>query len=432
MLKISAAEYLTRADRRSMDGIACLEPKVRPILDDVRRRGDAAIADYTAKFDGPDAVPARLEASADERQEAWGKVDQGVVQALETAAQRIREFHVRQTTQSWITVSPDGSSMGQMVRPIETAGIYVPGGTAAYPSSVLMTAIPARVAGVKQVIVCTPPGPDGKANPYVLVAADIAGVDRVFKVGGCQAIAAMAFGTDTIPAVDKIVGPGNAYVTAAKRLVYGYCDIDMLAGPSELAVLADGACAADLRSQARLIAADMLSQAEHGPDSQAVLVTTSVELAAEVERELAAQAAELPRHHTIMAALEGYGMIILADDMDQAIAAVNCYAPEHLEVLTAEPATLLGRLVNAGSVMLGPSSPVAANDYATGPNHVLPTGGTARSWSALGVRDFVRMQSVTSLTAEGLRAIAGLAETIAEAEGLTAHAASVRVRGCEK
>lgn len=429
MLRVTAVDYVKSVGRRRMDGIADMEDRVRPILDDVRRRGDVAIADYTAKFDGRDAVPAQLEASAAERQAAWGRVDQGVVQALQAAAQRIQEFHVKQSTQSWTAVAPDGSAMGQMVRPMEAVGIYVPGGTAAYPSSVLMTAIPARVAGVKRIIMCTPPGPGGEANPYVLVAADIAGVDRVFKVGGCQAIAAMAFGTATVPAVDKIAGPGNAYVTAAKRLVYGYCDIDMLAGPSELLVLADGASGV---SQARIIAADLLSQAEHGPDSQAVLVTTSASLAEEVEREIAVQAAELPRRSTILAALEAHGMIILAGNMDEAIAAANCYAPEHLEVLTAEPAALLGRLVNAGSVMLGPSSPVAANDYATGPNHVLPTGGAARSWSALGVRDFVRMQSVTSLTEEGLRAVADIAENIAKAEGLTAHAASVRIRRCAR
>ncbi len=424
MLTTSAAEYLRRVGRRRMDGIADLEDRVRPIVDDVRRRGDAAIAEYTVRFDGADALPAQLEASAAERAEAWRKVDPNVVQALKLAAQRIDEFHVKQSTQSWTTIAPDGSTMGQMVRPIEVAGIYVPGGTAAYPSSVLMTAIPARVAGVAQIVACTPPGPGGEANPYVLVAADIAGVDRVFKVGGCQAIAAMAFGTDTVPAVDKIVGPGNAYVTAAKRLVYGFCDIDMLAGPSELAVLADDT------APARLVAADMLSQAEHGPDSQAVLITTSPGLASEVEGEIAAQAAALPRRDTILAGLEAHGMIILADSMDEAVAAANCYAAEHLEVLTREPAALLGRLTNAGSVMLGPSSPVAANDYATGPNHVLPTGGTARSWSCLGVRDFVRMQSVTSLTAEGLRAIADIAATIADAEGLAAHATSVRMRRC--
>ncbi|MGB4337096.1 MAG: histidinol dehydrogenase, partial [Bacillota bacterium] len=324
MLTITAATYLKTVRRRRLEGISELEDRVRPILEDVRRRGDEALAEYTARFDGPDCVPVRLEVTPEEKAAAWDRADPAVVEALMAAAERIRDFHSRQVQQSWTAVQPDGSVVGQLMRPVEAVGIYVPGGTAAYPSSVLMAAIPAQVAGVDQVIACTPPGPGGLANPDVVVAADIAGVDRVFKVGGCQAIAAMAFGTATVPAVDKIVGPGNAYVTAAKRLVYGYCDIDMLAGPSELAVLADES------ADPRLVAADMLSQAEHGPDSQAVLITTSAELADEVSREIQAQARALPRRDIVLAALERHCLIVLAGSMEEAVAVANAYAAEHL------------------------------------------------------------------------------------------------------
>ncbi len=418
----TACEYLQTGIRRGTASFAKIEQKVGPIIEDVRRRGDQAVLDYTAKFDGADSVPDSIEVASVDIDRAYSIVDEGIVRALRKAADNIRRFHERQVQQTSVCILDDGTMMGQIIRPIERVGLYVPGGAAAYPSSVLMGAIPARVAGVSSVIACTPPGPGGAANPYVLVAADIAGVDRVFKVGGCQAIAAMAFGTETICAVDKIAGPGNAYVTAAKRLVFGYVDIDMLAGPSELMVLADK------YADPSFAAADLLSQAEHGPDSEAILVTTSRGLAVSVAREINCQIESLSRRNTIAHSLSEHGLIVIADDLDQAIDVVNSYAPEHLEVLVDNPHAILGRLRNAGSILLGPLTPVAATDYAAGPNHVLPTGGTARSQSPLSVRDFVKIQNVTSLTRASLDDMLDAAETVARVEGLDAHAAALVAR----
>jgi len=419
---IAASDWLREGIRRGLKGLDEIEDVVRSIIDDVRNRGDKAVRDYTERFDGAESVPSSVEVTSSEIRRAYSLVDDSVTEALRRAADNIERFHERQVQQSWTCILDDGTQMGQVIRPLERVGLYVPGGTAAYPSSVLMGAIPARVAGVSQVIACTPPSPGGVANPYVLVAADIAGVDRVFKAGGCQAIAAMALGTDSICAVDKIVGPGNAYVTAAKKLVFGYVDIDMLAGPSELVVLADQS------ADARLVAADLLSQAEHGPDSEAMLVTTSPDLAIQVEREMSAQVEALARRSTIARSLGRHGLMIIADDFDQAVDVVNHYAPEHLEILVRDPHALLGRVHNAGSVLLGPLTPVAATDYAAGPNHVLPTGGTARSRSALSVRDFVRVQNVTSLSQASLDQILDAAHTIATIEGLDAHAAALHAR----
>ena len=419
---IAASDWLREGIRRGLKGLDEIEDVVRSIIDDVRNRGDKAVRDYTERFDGAESVPSSVEVTSSEIRRAYSLVDDSVTEALRRAADNIERFHERQVQQSWTCILDDGTQMGQVIRPLERVGLYVPGGTAAYPSSVLMGAIPARVAGVSQVIACTPPSPGGVANPYVLVAADIAGVDRVFKAGGCQAIAAMALGTDSICAVDKIVGPGNAYVTAAKKLVFGYVDIDMLAGPSELVVLADQS------ADARLVAADLLSQAEHGPDSEAMLVTTSPDLAIQVEREMSAQVEALARRSTIARSLGRHGLMIIADDLDQAVDVVNHYAPEHLEILVRDPHALLGRVHNAGSVLLGPLTPVAATDYAAGPNHVLPTGGTARSRSALSVRDFVRVQNVTSLSQASLDQILDAAHTIATIEGLDAHAAALHAR----
>lgn len=419
---IAAADFLQQGVRCGLEGLSEIEDTIRPIIEDVRNRGDQAIREYTARFDGADSVPGSVEATPLEIRNAYSAVDESTVGALRKAADNIRRFHERQVQQSWTCVLDDGTTMGQLVRPLARVGLYVPGGTAAYPSSVLMGAIPARVAGVRHIVACTPPAPGGAANPHVLVAADIAGVDRVFKVGGCQAIAAMAFGTNSIAAVDKIVGPGNAYVTAAKKLVFGYVDIDMLAGPSELVVLADAS------ADPLLAAADLLSQAEHGPDSQAILVTTSPELAADVEREVLAQADVLPRRNVITQSLSDHGLIIIADNLGQAVDVVNHYAPEHLEILVDRPHALLGQVENAGSVLLGPLTPVAATDYAAGPNHVLPTGGTARSRSALSVRDFVRVQNITSLSRTYLDDILDAAHAIAEVEGLDAHAAALAAR----
>ena len=419
---VPAADVLRQGIRRGPEGLEEIEDEVRPIIEDVRNRGDQAVRDYTERFDGADCVPSSLEVTPFEIRRAYSVVDESVVRSLRKAADNVRRFHERQVQQSWTCILDDGAAMGQIVRPLNRVGLYVPGGTAAYPSSVLMGAIPARVAGVRHVIACTPPGPGGVANPYVLAAADIAGVDRVFKVGGCQAISAMAFGTGSIAAVDKIVGPGNAYVTAAKKLVFGYVDIDMLAGPSELVVLADES------ADARLAAADLLSQAEHGPDSEAILVTTSPELAAEVKREMSIQVDALSRRSTIARSLGRHGLMVIADDLDEAIDVVNHYAPEHLEILVDHPHALLGRVRNAGSILLGPLTPVAATDYAAGPNHVLPTGGTARRGSALSVRDFVKVQNLTSLSRASLDDILDAAHTIATIEGLDAHAAALAAR----
>lgn len=422
MKTITAADYLRQEIRRGMEGLHEAEGVVRPIIDDVRCRGDQAVREYTAKFDGADSVPESIEVTPLEIRRAYSEVSESIADALRKAADNIRGFHQRQVQQSWTAVFDDGTLMGQLVRPLARVGLYVPGGSAAYPSSVLMGAIPARTAGVRHVIACTPPALGGAANPYVLVAADIAGVDRVFKVGGCQAIAAMAFGTESIAAVDKIVGPGNSYVTAAKRLVFGYVDIDMLAGPSELIVLADDS------ADPRLAAADLLSQAEHGPDSQAILVTTSPDLAAKVAQEVSDQSDALSRRDIIMRSLSRHGLVVIADSMDQAIDVVNHYAPEHLEILVDSPDTLLGRIQNAGSVLLGPLTPAAATDYAAGPNHVLPTGGTARSRSALSVRDFVRVQNITSLSRVYLDDMLDAARAIAQVEGLDAHAEALLAR----
>ncbi len=419
---MTAAEFRREMPRRLLADMSALEAEARAIVDDVRLRGDAAVREYAARFDGPDAVPARLEVTPDEMSGACAAVGDAFMDALCIAAESIRRFHERQLERSWIEWAPDGSAFGQVVRPIERVGLYVPGGTAAYPSSVLMGAIPARVAGVAEIVMCTPPGPGGAASPHVLAAARAAAVDRVFKVGGCQAIAAMAFGTESIPRVDKIAGPGNAYVTAAKRLVYGHVDIDMLAGPSELVVLADET------ADATLVAADLLSQAEHDANSQALLITTCAGLADAVAREVEAQLATLPRRAIASRSLASAGAIVLADTIHEAIDLVNVYAPEHLEIIAAEPERLLGAVRNAGCVLLGPYSPTAASDYAAGPNHVLPTGGAARSASALSVRDFTKVTNVLSLSRAGLARISDAAERLARIEGLEGHARALRSR----
>ena len=393
---------------------------VMEILESVRREGDAAVLRYTRKFDcaGLDALevpPAAL-------REAYARSDERFVQAMLRAKDNITAFHSRQKQQGFIDMQQSGVLLGQRIRGLHRVGLYVPGGTAAYPSSVLMNAIPAKIAGVGEIIMVTPPGKDGKPNPDILTAAYIAGVDRVFLVGGAQAVAALAYGTQSIPRVDKIVGPGNIYVATAKKLVYGAVDIDMIAGPSEILILADGT------ADPRCIAADLMSQAEHDVLASAVLVTTSAEVAMRVGEQLQRQAASMPRREIIAQSLADYGAVIICKTLDQAVALANELAPEHLEVVCAEGMQLLGRLDNAGSIFVGGYSPEPLGDYYAGPNHVLPTSGTARFFSPLSVDDFVKKTSFISYTEQALRSACDDIVTIAEREGLYAHANAVKVR----
>ncbi len=393
---------------------------VMEILESVRREGDAAVLRYTRKFDcaGLDALevpPAAL-------REAYERSDERFVQAMLCAKDNITAFHGRQKQQGFIDMQQSGVLLGQRIRGLHRVGLYVPGGTAAYPSSVLMNAIPAKIAGVGEIIMVTPPGKDGKPNPDILTAAYIAGVDRVFLVGGAQAVAALAYGTQSIPRVDKIVGPGNIYVATAKKLVYGAVDIDMIAGPSEILILADGT------ADPRCIAADLMSQAEHDALASAVLVTTSAEVAMRVGEQLQRQAASMPRREIIEQSLADYGAVIICKTLDQAVALANELAPEHLEVVCAEGMQLLGRLDNAGSIFVGGYSPEPLGDYYAGPNHVLPTSGTARFFSPLSVDDFVKKTSFISYTEQALRSACDDIVTIAEREGLYAHANAVKVR----
>ena len=390
------------------------------ILESVRREGDAAVLRYTRKFDcaGLDALevpPAAL-------REAYERSDERFVQAMLRAKDNITAFHSRQKQQGFIDMQQSGVLLGQRIRGLHRVGLYVPGGTAAYPSSVLMNAIPAKIAGVGEIIMVTPPGKDGKPNPDILTAAYIAGVDRVFLVGGAQAVAALAYGTQSIPRVDKIVGPGNIYVATAKKLVYGAVDIDMIAGPSEILILADGT------ADPRCIAADLMSQAEHDALASAVLVTTSAEVAMRVGEQLQRQSASMPRREIIEQSLADYGAVIICKTLDQAVALANELAPEHLEVVCAEGMQLLGRLDNAGSIFVGGYSPEPLGDYYAGPNHVLPTSGTARFFSPLSVDDFVKKTSFISYTEQALRSACDDIVTIAEREGLYAHANAVKVR----
>ena len=393
---------------------------VRDIIEDVRTRGDEAVAEYTRRFDG--AMPETVEIGRDAMLKALDEADADFVAALKRAKANIEDFHSRQKQQGFINVKADGVILGQRVRGLARVGLYVPGGTAAYPSSVLMNAVPAKIAGVGEIIVVTPQRKDGTANPDILAAAAICGVDRVFLMGGAQAVAAMAFGTETVPRVDKIVGPGNIFVATAKRLLYGIVDIDMVAGPSEILVLADG------NANPAFIAADMLSQAEHDRRSSAILVTNSKDVAQKTADELAKQLAVLPRTEIAAEALKNYGAIIVCDTVDKMVELANELAPEHLEVMLDDPMRYVGRLDNAGSVFLGEYSPEPLGDYYAGPNHVLPTSGTARFFSPLSVDSFVKRISYISYTKDALAAASDDITLIAEREGLGAHANSIRIR----
>lgn len=394
---------------------------VQGILADVRERGDVALCEYTERFDRLKLDASSLEVSPAEIEEALAAVDDETFARLKLAAERIAAFHQKQKEETWLDENEPDIKLGQMVTPLDRVGIYVPGGKAAYPSSVLMNAVPAKVAGVGEVIMVVPM-PDGMANPYVLAAAHIAGVDRIFKVGGAQAVAALAYGTATVPRVDKITGPGNIYVATAKRLVFGTVDIDMIAGPSEILVINDGT------GEPGHIAADLLSQAEHDELAASILITTDEGFGKKVSKELEVQLAQLSRAAIARQSVDKYGAIIVARDLTEATEFSNRIAPEHLELAVAQPFELLTQIRHAGAVFLGHHTPEAAGDYLAGPNHTLPTGGTARFFSPLGTEDFVKKSSLIAFSAEGLERLGEDIVKIAELEGLEAHAKSVSIR----
>lgn len=394
---------------------------VDKIVGDVRRDGDEAVIKYTKLIDRTEFTPEEFVVTEAEYEAAYQEADPAVVESLRKAAENVRRYHQEQKPNSWMTYRDKGSILGQSVIPLDRVGIYVPGGTAAYPSSVIMNAMPAVVAGVKEIIMMVPPK-NGKINPYVLVAAREAGVSKIFKIGGAQAIAAMAFGTETIPRVDKITGPGNIFVTLAKKAVYGHCDIDMLAGPSEILIVADKT------ADPAYTAADMLSQAEHDMLASSIVITDSPELAEKVAVEAEKQLKVLPREEITRASLDRNGMIIITEDIMQAVELANVSAPEHMEVLTEQPFQLLPYIRHAGAVFLGAYSPEPLGDYFAGPNHVLPTGGTARYYSVLNVETFMKRTSIISYTQEQLDAVSDDVIRLAEAEGLQAHANAVKLR----
>ncbi len=394
---------------------------VDKIVGEVRRDGDAAVIKYTKLIDRTEFTPEEFAVTEAEYEAAYQEADPQVVESLRRAAENVRRYHQEQKPNSWMTYRDKGSILGQSVIPLDRVGIYVPGGTAAYPSSVIMNAMPAVVAGVKEIIMMVPPK-NGKINPYVLVAAKEAGVSKIFKIGGAQAIAAMAFGTETIPRVDKITGPGNIFVTLAKKAVYGHCDIDMLAGPSEILIVADKT------ADPVYTAADMLSQAEHDMLASSIVITDCAELAEKVAAEAEKQLKVLPREEITRASLDRNGMIIITEDIMQAVELANVSAPEHMEVLTEQPFQLLPYIRHAGAVFLGAYSPEPLGDYFAGPNHVLPTGGTARYYSVLNVETFMKRTSIISYTREQLDAVSDDVIRLAEAEGLQAHANAVKLR----
>ncbi len=413
-------EFLKAVRDRSSDTDRDVTAIVSDIINNVRKNGDKAVEEYTIKFDGK--APEFFEVPAEEIDKAVASVDPEFLSTLEKAAVNISDFHKRQLQQSWLTTKENGVILGQRIRGLERVGLYVPGGTAAYPSSVLMNAIPAKIAGVKELIMVTPPLKNGKPNPDIMAAARIAGVDRVFLMGGAQAVAALAYGTESVPRVDKIVGPGNIFVATAKKLVYGVVDIDMIAGPSEILVLADET------ANAKYLAADLMSQAEHDRMASAILVTTSQKLADETVAELDRQMQQLSRKEIIEESITKYGAIVVCDDMEKAVEMANELAPEHLEVCCSDPMEYVGKLDNAGSVFLGNYSPEPLGDYFAGPNHVLPTSGTARFFSPLSVDSFVKKSSFIYYTESALRADKDDIVRFANTEGLTAHANSIIVR----
>ena len=408
--------------QRSPNHYGQYESAVAEIIETVKKGGDEALFSYTEKFDHCKMDAAHIRVTREEIDEAYQKVDADFVEVMKKSAANIRAFHEKQLRNSWFDPKPDGTILGMKILPIAIAGVYVPGGKAAYPSSVLMNVLPAKVAGVERIIMTTPPGADGKVNPGTLVAAHIAGVDEIYKVGGAQAIAAMAFGTQSIPKVDKITGPGNIFVALAKKACFGYVSIDSIAGPSEILVIADET------ANPRYVAADLLSQAEHDELASAILITTSKTLADQVSIEVDRFVANLSRREIIEKSLNNYGYILLVDSLDEAADTANEIASEHLEILTKDPFAMMTKIRNAGAIFLGEYSSEPLGDYFAGPNHVLPTNGTARFFSPLNVDDFLKKTSIISYSRPALEKIHQDLECFAENEGLTAHANSIRVR----
>lgn len=407
--------------KRSPNNYGEFEGRVNAIIEEVRNNRDQAVFNYTKQFDGADINAGNILVTEEEISEAYEQVDTTLLAVIRKSLVNIKKYHEKQVQNSWFTTE-DGIILGQKVTALATVGVYVPGGKAVYPSSVLMNVLPAKVAGVDRIVMCTPPGKDGKVYPSTLVAAKEAGVDEIYKVGGAQAIAAMAFGTESVPKVDKIVGPGNIYVALAKKAVFGYVSIDSIAGPSEILVLADET------ANPRYVAADLLSQAEHDEMASAILITTSQKLAEEVSAEIDQFVAELSRKEIIQKSLDNYGYILVADNMEEAIDTVNAIASEHMEIVTADPFHVMTKIRNAGAIFIGEYSSEPLGDYFAGPNHVLPTNGTAKFFSALSVDDFIKKSSIISYSREALEKVHKDIEQFAECEKLTAHANSIRVR----
>lgn len=408
--------------KRSPASYGEFESTVNEIIREIREKGDEALFQYTLKFDKCEITAENIRVTEDEIKEAYEQVSDELIEVMKKSAENIARFHKHQLRNSWFVPEENGTILGQKITPVAVSGVYVPGGKAAYPSSVLMNVLPARVAGVPRIIMATPPGADGRVNPGTLVAADIAGVDEIYKAGGAQAIAAMAFGTESIPRVDKITGPGNIFVALAKKACFGFVSIDSVAGPSEILVLADET------ANPRYVAADLLSQAEHDELASAILITTSRELAERVSEEAAEFTRRLSRKEIIEKSLENYGYILVAKDMDEAIDAANQIASEHLEILTENPFETMTKIKNAGAIFLGEYSSEPLGDYFAGPNHILPTNGTARFFSPLNVDDFLKKTSIISYSKEALSKVHKDIELFAEKEGLTAHANSIKVR----
>lgn len=407
--------------KRSPNNYGEFEGRVNAIIEEVRNNRDQAVFNYTKQFDGADINAGNILVTEEEIAEAYEQVDTTLLAVIRKSLVNIKKYHEKQVQNSWFTTE-DGIILGQKVTALATVGVYVPGGKAVYPSSVLMNVLPAKVAGVDRIVMCTPPGKDGKVYPSTLVAAKEAGVDEIYKVGGAQAIAAMAFGTESVPKVDKIVGPGNIYVALAKKAVFGYVSIDSIAGPSEILVLADET------ANPRYVAADLLSQAEHDEMASAILITTSQKLAEKVSAEIDQFVAELSRKEIIQKSLDNYGYILVADNVEEAIDTVNAIASEHMEIVTADPFHVMTKIRNAGAIFIGEYSSEPLGDYFAGPNHVLPTNGTAKFFSALSVDDFIKKSSIISYSREALEKVHKDIEQFAECEKLTAHANSIRVR----
>lgn len=408
--------------KRSPNNYGQYEAAVAEIVNNVRENGNKAVFEYTKKFDKWDINEDNIRVTDAEIDEAFSKIDNEFIEVIKRSAANIDAFHRKQLHNSWIDTKPDGSILGQKILPIAVSGVYIPGGKAAYPSSVLMNVVPAKAAGVKKIVMTTPAGEDKKVNPGTLVAAKIAGVDEIYKIGGAQAIAAMAFGTESIPKVDKITGPGNIFVALAKKACFGYVGIDSIAGPSEILVIADET------ANPRYVAADLLSQAEHDELASAILITTSENLAKEVAAQIDGFLQELSRSEIIKASLENYGYILVADSMDDAVDAANAIASEHLEILTKDPFNIMTKIENAGAIFIGEYSSEPLGDYYAGPNHILPTNGTARFFSPLSVDDFMKKTSIISYSQDALKKVHEDIELFADREGFTAHANSIKVR----